>query len=47
MNLGDGFRIHVVHVARHTKQMERSDITYSFMFNKVKRELAKKKGIIL
>lgn len=31
----------------HTQQMERSDITYSFMFNKVKRELAKKKGIIL
>ena len=23
MNLGDGFRIHVVHVARHTKQIER------------------------
>ena len=31
----------------HTQQMERSDITYSFMFNKVKRELAKKKGIVL
>jgi uncharacterized protein len=31
----------------HTAQMERSDITYSFMFNKVKRELAKKKGIVL
>jgi hypothetical protein len=31
----------------HTQHMERSDITYSFMFNKVKRELAKKKGIIL
>jgi hypothetical protein len=32
---------------QHTAQMERSDITYSFMFNKVKRELAKKKGIVL
>jgi hypothetical protein len=31
----------------HAQHMERSDITYSFMFNKVKRELAKKKGIIL
>jgi hypothetical protein len=31
----------------HTAQMERSDITYSVMFNKVKRELAKKKGMIL
>ena len=34
-------------LAQHMTQMERSDITYSFMFNKVKRELAKKKGIIL
>ena len=24
MNLGDGFRIHVVHVVRHTKQIERA-----------------------
>jgi hypothetical protein len=32
---------------QHSAQMERSDITYSFMFNKVKRELAKKKGIVL
>jgi len=27
--------------------MERSDITYSEMFKKVKRELAKQKGIVL
>jgi hypothetical protein len=32
---------------QHTQQMERSDITYSEMFKKVKRELAKQKGIIL
>ena len=32
---------------RHMAQMERSDITYSEMFKKVKRELAKKKGIVL
>jgi hypothetical protein len=32
---------------QHTRQMERSDITYSEMFKKVKRELAKQKGIIL
>jgi hypothetical protein len=32
---------------QHTAQMERSDITYSEMFKKVKRELAKQKGIIL
>ena len=32
---------------QHTHQMERSDITYSEMFKKVKRELAKQKGIIL
>jgi hypothetical protein len=31
----------------HSSQMERSDITYTDMFKKVKRELAKKKGIIL
>ncbi|MFI5183330.1 MAG: DUF507 family protein [Vicinamibacteria bacterium] len=31
----------------HTSQMERSDITYTEMFKKVKRELAKKKGVIL
>jgi hypothetical protein len=31
----------------HSQQMERSDITYSEMFKKVKRELAKQKGIIL
>jgi hypothetical protein len=23
MNLGDGFRIHVVHVTRHSRQIER------------------------
>jgi hypothetical protein len=34
-------------LAQHMNQMERSDITYSEMFKKVKRELAKKKGIIL
>ena len=34
-------------LAQHTAQMERSDITYSEMFKKVKRELARKKGIIL
>jgi hypothetical protein len=32
---------------QHTQQMERSDITYSEMFKKVKRELAKQKGIVL
>jgi polyhydroxyalkanoate synthesis regulator phasin len=31
----------------HSSQMERSDITYTDMFKKVKRELAKKKGIVL
>ncbi len=34
-------------LAQHMSQMERSDITYSEMFKKVKRELAKKKGIVL
>ncbi len=34
-------------LAQHMTQMERSDITYSEMFRKVKRELAKKKGIVL
>ena len=34
-------------LVQHTQQMERSDITYSEMFKKVKRELAKQKGIIL
>ena len=34
-------------LAQHMRQMERSDITYSEMFKKVKRELAKKKGIVL
>ena len=34
-------------LAPHMTQMERSDITYSEMFKKVKRELAKKKGIVL
>jgi hypothetical protein len=34
-------------LAQHMTQMERSDITYSEMFKKVKRELAKKKGIVL
>lgn len=34
-------------LAEHAVHMERSDITYSEMFKKVKRELAKKKGIVL
>ncbi|HSD65879.1 MAG TPA: DUF507 family protein [Vicinamibacteria bacterium] len=34
-------------LAQHMSSMERSDITYSEMFKKVKRELAKKKGIVL
>ena len=34
-------------LVQHTQQMERSDITYSEMFKKVKRELAKQKGIVL
>ena len=34
-------------LAQHMGQMERSDIAYSEMFKKVKRELAKKKGIVL
>jgi hypothetical protein len=34
-------------LAQHTRAMERSDVTYSEMFKKVKRELAKKKGIVL
>lgn len=34
-------------LAQHSSQMERSDITYSEMFKKTKRELARKKGIIL
>jgi len=32
---------------QHSSQMERSDVTYTEMFKKVKRELAKKKGIVL
>ncbi len=31
----------------HSADMQRSNITYTDMFNKVKRELAKKKGIVL
>ena len=31
----------------HSNEMQRSNITYTDMFNKVKRELAKKKGIVL
>jgi hypothetical protein len=34
-------------LSEHMAHMERSDITYSEMFKKVKRELAKKKGIVL
>ncbi len=32
---------------QHSREMERSDITYSEKFKKVKRELAKQKGIVL
>jgi len=34
-------------LVQHSAQMDRSDITYSEMFKKVKRELAKQKGIVL
>ena len=34
-------------LSQHTARMERSDITYSEMFKKVKREPARKKGIVL
>ena len=34
-------------LAQHMRDMERSDITYSEMFKKVKRELAKKKGMVI
>ena len=34
-------------LTQHSSQMERSDIAYTEMFKKVKRELAKKKGIVL
>ena len=34
-------------LSQYTSAMERNDVTYSDMFKKVKRELAKKKGIIL
>jgi uncharacterized protein len=34
-------------LSQHMAHMERSDIAYSDMFKKVKRELAKQKGIIL
>jgi hypothetical protein len=34
-------------LSQHMAHMERSDIAYSEMFKKVKRELAKKKGIVL
>jgi hypothetical protein len=34
-------------LSEHSAHIERSDITYSEMFKKVKRELAKKKGIVL
>lgn len=33
--------------SEHSAHIERNDITYSEMFKKVKRELAKKKGIVL
>ena len=34
-------------LSQHASAMERSDVTYTEMFKKVKRELAKKKGIVL
>ena len=34
-------------LSQHTSAMERGDINQSEMFKKVKRELAKKKGIVL
>ena len=34
-------------LVQHMQQMERSDITYSEMYKKVKRELARQKGIVL
>src|SRR5512133_1167360 len=34
-------------LSEHSVHIERSDIAYSDMFKKVKRELAKKKGIVL
>ena len=34
-------------LSEHSAHIERNDITYSEMFKKVKRELAKKKGIVL
>lgn len=34
-------------LVQHSAQMDRSDIAYSEMFKKVKRELAKQKGIVL
>lgn len=34
-------------LSEHSAHIERSDIAYSDMFKKVKRELAKKKGIVL
>lgn len=34
-------------LSEHSARIERSDIAYSEMFKKVKRELAKKKGIVL
>jgi hypothetical protein len=34
-------------LTEHTGEMQRSNITYTDMFKKVKRELAKKKGIVL
>ena len=34
-------------VARHTSEMERSNITYTEMFKMVKKKLAREKGIIL
>jgi hypothetical protein len=34
-------------LVEHSGEMQRSNITYTEMFNKVKRELAKKKGMVL
>ena len=32
---------------QHSREMERENITYTDMFKKVKRELARKKGVVL
>jgi hypothetical protein len=34
-------------LARHTSEMERSNVTYTEMFKMLKRKMAKEKGIVL